>query len=548
MTIPNDMEMDFVLPVDNSNGGKPEMKERDQLENIIVIGVGGAGNNAVDYLYRQPGYMENVGKSVKHYIFNTDEHCLNNLQCENKLVLGKKSLQGKGAGASISVGQNATLEALEDIKNIVKDADLVFVTAGMGGGTGTLGSSVVAEAAKSEGAIVVSLVTLPFRYENRQHNAMYGIKSLYRLSDSLIMIDNQKIVDFYPDYEFTQGLDEANKILANAISGVIKIIRNPSTINTDFQDLRTILNNGGKSQIIYRSLEGQILEKITEDPDSTIDAIYREVTTSPLVTRTSIEQATAFLILLECSSHFTQRIMDQFISRFTRQGVDEDNLFDELLDNLDDLDDDQIELMKNNGPQVIFAYNRLPDDETKSPRLNVTIVATGMGNNGKKKETTAPVMPAVLPEHNTVRSNHHNSSSSNSLAINAGQNAKILNSSTATNQVSSQNNVKAAATAAAAATASSNQDPLAGLNEEQKNALFALLMQQNAAAPAATTIVKEDSFAGINLPDSNPLFPDTSSQTYTPSDITKANTQEEKVNQPAKSSFKFSSDDLSIDE
>ncbi|RIY33245.1 hypothetical protein [Psittacicella gerlachiana] len=531
MTIPTNMENEIVLPVFNSNGGKTEMKERDQLEKIIVIGIGGAGNNAVDYLYKQPGYMDNVGKSVVHYIFNTDENCLNNLQCENKLVLGKDTLKGKGAGANINVGRNATVESIDEITEIVKGADLVFITAGMGGGTGTLGSSIVAETAKNVGAIVVSLVTLPFQYENRKRNAFYGIKNLYKYSDSLIMIDNQKIVDFYPDYEFTQGLDEANKILSNAISGVIKIIRNPTTINTDFEDLKTILNTGGKSQILYRSLEGEELASITENPDETIDYIYKEVTTSPLITRSNIEQATAFLILLECSSHFTQRIMNQFVSRFSRVNQEDDDSLDDLLDDLANLDDEKIESIENNGPQVIFAYNKLPNSEDGTPRLNITIVATGMGthdSNRNQEQHETPIQESayrsqsIKAQPQTSQTAPKVAPNTNNLAIKQNAEAKVLDTKP---------------TPAVKEEATSNSDILlAGLQNLDEASRQKLLELLGGAQVATNNNPKvEEEYRSPVLPESNNLFVN--------QEATNKSTQEK----PA-TKLSFSDDDLDIDE
>lgn len=546
MTIQTTMENEIVLPVLNSNGGKTEMKERDQLEKIIVIGVGGAGNNAVDYLYKQPGYMDNVGKSVIHYIFNTDENCLNNLQCENKLVLGKNTLKGKGAGANINVGRNATVESIKEITEIVTGADLVFITAGMGGGTGTLGSSIVAEAAKSVGAIVVSLVTLPFRYENRKRNAFYGIKNLYKYSDSLIMIDNQKIVDFYPDYEFTQGLDEANKILSNAISGVIKIIRNPTTINTDFEDLKTILNNGGKSQILYRSLAGQELERINEDPDATIDYIYNEVTTSPLITRSNIEQATAFLILLECSSHFTQRIMNQFVSKFSRVNQnDEDDILDDLLDDLDNLDEEKIESIKNNGPQVIFAYDKLPDTEDNAPRLNITIVATGMGTHDSNRENDQTIVPIqesishTLPTHTVTATPTVNNKVADNLSIQPDRSAKILDNRAAQAPAPKATPAPAPAAAAVAtaatATAAVNQGDLFAQLSNLDDALKQQILEALQAAGQGQTSTADNAaeYRSPVLPEANNPF---------------VNPKAEEKEAPKEKELSFLADDLAIDE
>lgn len=398
MAIDNTDFFDEELDLPNFNIEMNIPKEN--LEKILVIGVGGAGCNAVNYLYTQQDYMAEAGQTVTHYVLNTDKLCLDNMLCENRMVLGENLLKGKGAGANINTGKKATEENRTQIEDLCRGIDLVFIAAGMGGGTGTLGASVVAEIAKSAGAIVVSLVTLPFDYENRKIPAIQGLKAL-KDSDSLITISNQRIVDYFPDYDFKEGLHESDKILANAISGVIRVIRQPAHVNTDFEDLKTILNNGGRSQILHKSITGDKLRKLKDEPERAIDDIYNEVTESPLITKSDVKNATGILMYIECTHHFTQKLIDMFVNRFsdpynTASSVDLD--FDSILDNLDDID---VNSLETNRPTVIFAYNKLePKDEAGNlldePQLNVTIVATGMDNNKDRQAK------AQLSHHDSV--------------------------------------------------------------------------------------------------------------------------------------------------
>lgn len=393
---------DFDLPTELSarKGGKKEMETqgKEYSEKIVVIGIGGAGNNAIEYLYSQSDYIEQSKiEKISHYILNTDSECLESKQCENRMVLGKNLLGGKGAGSIIHKGKEATEENAEDIKKIVKDADLVFITAGLGGGTGTLGSSVVAKIAKDAGAIVISLVSLPFKYENRLREATYGLRELNKNSDSLIIVDNQRIIQHYSDLSYDDGLNEANKILANAIKGIIRIIRKASKINSDFQDLKTVLETGGRSQIIYKQFVGDELGDIVNDTDNAIEAIYRKVIESPITAKagnSDITNASAILLSLDVTKHFTQRMVDVFINKFSNPHKKEDDF--NIDDILDDLDDEEMidNVLGNYGqelPKFIFAFDVIDNDDVDNPeqndipRMTITVVATGISKDGTKK-------------------------------------------------------------------------------------------------------------------------------------------------------------------
>lgn len=407
-------DQDFDFPQEltlTEYGQKLMLNKKEDREKIVVIGIGGAGNNAIEYLYNNKVYMDNIAEGVTHYIFNTDEDCLESKQCTNRPCLGRNLLKGKGAGSIIQRGEDAANESIKEIKDIVANADLVFVTAGMGGGTGTLGAKVVAQAAKEAEAIVVSLVSLPFKYENRYKEASFGTRELYKYSDSLIVVDNQRIIDNYPTHSFSDGLNEANTILSNAISGIIRIIQNTSHINSDFEDLKTVLQNGGRSQIIHKDLFEDDLEEFLKQPDQYVDQIYKKVIDSPIIAKTDIRDAKAILFSIEATDHFTQKMIDLLAQKFSnpnniQSNIDADSILDSLDGDFDDFMSSQAELEL---PKFIFGYDLIASDavdtsatrfdeegnlvDANRPRMSITIVATGMSKDKKAQAIKAEAKP-----------------------------------------------------------------------------------------------------------------------------------------------------------
>lgn len=211
-----------------------------QTAMIKVIGVGGGGGNAVQHM---------VSKSVEGVDFiaaNTDAQALGSLDVPTPLQLGASITRGLGAGTNPEVGEAAALEDRDKIKEALTGADMVFITAGMGGGTGTGAAPVVAEVAKELDALAVAVVTKPFDFENRMSNAERGIDALYQHVDSLIAIPNEKLLTVLgEDATMDEAFGAANDVLLGAVQGIADIIIRPGRINVDFADVRTVMSERG---------------------------------------------------------------------------------------------------------------------------------------------------------------------------------------------------------------------------------------------------------------------------------------------------------------
>ena len=217
----------------------------ESVAKIKIIGVGGAGNNAVNCM---------VNDSVigcEFYVLNTDAQVLNCSKAENRIVLGKTITKGLGAGANPAIGLQAALESEEEIKEIVKDTDMVFIAAGMGGGTGTGAAPIVAKIAKEAGALVIGIVTRPFTFEGkvRVSNALSGIEELKKYVDTLITISNDRILQLIGNLPLRQSFQEADNVLKRSVQAITDLIAMPALINLDFADVRTLLSDKGAAMI-----------------------------------------------------------------------------------------------------------------------------------------------------------------------------------------------------------------------------------------------------------------------------------------------------------
>ncbi len=219
---------------------------------IAVVGVGGGGNNTVHRL----STMDIKGAGL--YAFNTDGKQLGMLsQNINRLMLGKELTRGLGAGGFPEMGEKAAELSRMDIELMIRDKNLLFLTAGMGGGTGTGAAPIVARVAKETGSIVVGIVTIPFALErSRIETARKGISKLRQNVDTLIVIDNQRLVKLYPNLPIEQTFKIADEITAKAVRGITEAITQPSMINIDFADLRAIMKSGGLAMISVGTGQG----------------------------------------------------------------------------------------------------------------------------------------------------------------------------------------------------------------------------------------------------------------------------------------------------
>ena len=224
-----DTNFSFDLPKNKSNVMK-------------VMGVGGGGSNAVNYMYKQ-GI-----KGVDFIVCNTDSQALEESPVPNKIQLGVNLTEGLGAGANPEIGKLAALESYEELKNLLEtQTKMLFITAGMGGGTGTGAAPIIAEMAKEFDILTVGIVTIPFNFEgkNRELQAIKGIEKLKRSVDSLIIINNNKLREVYGNLGFKEGFSKADEVLATAAKGVAQVITHHYTQNIDLKDAKTVLSNSG---------------------------------------------------------------------------------------------------------------------------------------------------------------------------------------------------------------------------------------------------------------------------------------------------------------
>ena len=249
---------------------------------IIVVGVGGAGNNAVNRMVD-----ENIG-GVEFIGINTDKQALKLCKAPTALQIGEKLTKGLGAGAKPEVGAKAAEENTEELTQALKGADMVFVTCGMGGGTGTGAAPVVAKIAKDMGILTVGVVTKPFKFEAKQrmNNAIGGIEKLKESVDTLIVIPNDKLLEIV-DRRTTMpdALKKADEVLQQAVQGITDLINVPGLINLDFADVQTVMKDKGIAHIGIGNAKGD---------DKAIEAVKQAVT-SPLL-ETTIEGASHVII------------------------------------------------------------------------------------------------------------------------------------------------------------------------------------------------------------------------------------------------------------
>ena len=256
--------------------------EAESSAKIIVIGVGGAGNNAVNRMVEETiGGVEFVG-------VNTDKQALTLCKAPTVLQIGEKLTKGLGAGAKPEIGEKAAEESVEEIRQLVEGADMVFVTCGMGGGTGTGAAPVVAGVAKEMGILTVGVVTKPFRFEakTRMSNALSGIEKLKDSVDTLIIIPNDKLLEIV-DRRTTmpEALKKADEVLQQAVQGITDLINLPALINLDFADVQTVMIDKGVAHIGIGEGKGD---------DKAMQAVQQAVS-SPLL-ETTIEGASHVII------------------------------------------------------------------------------------------------------------------------------------------------------------------------------------------------------------------------------------------------------------
>ena len=265
---------------------------------LKVIGIGGGGCNAIESMIKK-GL-----NGVEYVAVNTDAQVLSKSTATHKIQVGNSLTRGLGAGADPNVGKKATEEDREKITKILEHSDMVFITAGMGGGTGTGGAPIVASIAKSLGALVIGIVTKPFRWEGKKRmmNAEQGIKELTQYVDSLIVIPNERLLNILDKtVSAAAAFDKPNEVLYEATRGIADIITIPGIINVDFADVRSVMNESGEALMGCGIASGE---------NRAVEAAQKAIS-SPLLEGVSIKGAKNILLNVTGSTNLTMQEIDE---------------------------------------------------------------------------------------------------------------------------------------------------------------------------------------------------------------------------------------------
>jgi len=242
---------------------------------VLVIGCGGAGGNSVHRLHRMGIH------GARTVVVNTDAVHLDSIQADRKVLIGGGVTRGMGAGGRPEIGERCAEISEQELRNQVGDADLTFITVGLGGGTGTGIAPLIAELAQAAGSVVITLATTPFRAERgRMSNARAGIQRLRGCSDSLIVLDNNRLLDLVPNLPVEQAFAVMDHLISEVIKGITESITLPSLINLDFSDVRTILESGGASTVFYGENSEDDTDQVVADTldNPLLDVDYRGAT------------------------------------------------------------------------------------------------------------------------------------------------------------------------------------------------------------------------------------------------------------------------------
>ncbi|WP_028951128.1 cell division protein FtsZ [Sulfurihydrogenibium subterraneum] len=310
---------------------------------IKVFGVGGGGSNAVARMY-QEGLQD-----VELYIVNTDLQHLNFLPVPNKIHIGESISKGLGAGSKPEIGREAAIENLDKIKEALEGADMVFIAAGLGGGTGTGASPVIAQAAKEMGILTVAVVTKPFSFEGkiRQKIAEEGLSQLREKVDTYLVIHNDRLLQVAgKNVSFAQAFKLVDSILYKSVKGITDLILVPALVNPDFADVKTVMEDAGKALIGVGSARGE----------NKIEDAVMSATTSPLLEGTSIQGARRLLINVEVSPDLSFQEVNEAVS--------------------------QIRELAHEEAHIIFGAAIINDTEDE---IKITVIATDFESEAKKE-------------------------------------------------------------------------------------------------------------------------------------------------------------------
>lgn len=324
---------------------------------IKVVGVGGGGGNAVTHMLRH-----NV-EGVDFIVANTDAQALKKVEAKSILQLGSELTKGLGAGANPEVGRQAALEDRERIAELLNGSDMVFIAAGMGGGTGTGGAPVIAEVARELGILTVAVVTKPFPFEGRKRMAIAdeGIRALSEHVDSLITIPNEKLLTALgKNTSLLQAFGEANNVLLGAVQGIADLITRPGMINVDFADVRTVMSEKGMAMMGTGTSSGE---------NRAIEATEKAIR-SPLLEDIDLRDARGILVNISAGSDFS-------IGEFTAVG----DLLDEF----------------SSEHSTVVIGTSIDPEMDNNDEVKVTVVAAGLEQD-RVTQAPKPAVAAAKPQ------------------------------------------------------------------------------------------------------------------------------------------------------
>ncbi len=341
-----------------------EIMEAETKDAVIkVIGVGGCGGNAVDHM------IEQGVQGVEFIVINTDAQALKRSKAQTQLQIGAAITKGLGAGAKPSVGQAAAEEDRERIKEIISGANMVFITAGMGGGTGTGAAPVIAQIAKEMDILTVAVVTKPFTYEgNRMRFAKAGIEALYEYVDSLIIVPNSKLMEVLgEDVTVPEAFKAANGVLQGAVGGIAEVINVPGLINVDFADVRTVMSENGMAMMGSAVGSGS---------DRARMAAERAIA-SPLLEDMDMSGARGVLVNITSSSQLKLKEIDEVMQC--------------------------VQFAAEEATVIVGSVF----DETMGDELRVTVVATGLGAPVTRKQPKPEMVYQRTGTHDEPMANNN---------------------------------------------------------------------------------------------------------------------------------------------
>ena len=345
--------------------------ETDTSAKIIVIGVGGAGNNAVNRMID-----ENIG-GVEFIGVNTDKQALQLCKAPTLIQIGEKLTKGLGAGAQPEIGQKAAEENIEELTQAIDGADMVFVTCGMGGGTGTGAAPVIARISKELGILTVGIVTIPFRFEGARKidQALDGVEEMAKHVDALLVINNERLREIYPELPVLEAFGKADDTLSVAARSIAEIITNHGLMNLDFNDVKTVLKDGGVAimSMGYGEGEGRVRKAI------------QDALNSPLLNDNDVFNSKKILLSIN----------------FCNENGDNSGL---MMEEMNDVND----FMERFGSDFEIKWGVGIDAEL-GKKVKVTILATGFGienvdgmNKHLKKHTQEEVDRLAREEDNKI--------------------------------------------------------------------------------------------------------------------------------------------------